>query len=258
MEEPYVLLVIKKLIPMDLIGLKPKKQYQIELAKTLSGHWYSVKEKDKLLGYFPSSTTILLAFPQSLQLTKWIADNGWHESQRIKSEAGIAGTKIHTACDLLEEGVTLYERDYFTEEWVKIESFVNWFKEINPKLIAKEMAVFSKKYGYAGKVDRIYKINNEIILLDFKSGNHYNHHPLQFSSYAQAFEEMFEEKIDRTAALYLGASNKDGYRFVQYPEWKEHFKVFKSVQSTWNYENFGSKKKKKQPPILNLPSELKL
>ena len=45
---------------------------------------------------------------------------------------------------------------------------------------------------------------------------------------------------------------------TEYEDWKEHFKVFRSVHATWNYEYFGSKKKKKEPPILNLPSELKL
>lgn len=239
------------------------KHYKVELAKTLSGHWYSVTEvtakKEKFLGYFPSSTTILNAYPQSPQLTRWIADNGWQESQRIKSEAGERGTRIHTACDILEDGGTLFEKNYSTEEWVKINSFVNWFKEYKPELVVKEFPVFSKKGKYAGRLDRIYKINGEYNILDFKSSSSlHEHFPLQFASYALAVEENTDLKISNTAALLLGASNKNGYRYVLYPDWKDHYKIFEHVRATWQYDYFDSKKNPKEPPVLDLPSELKL
>lgn len=236
-----------------------KKHYKIELAKTLNQHWYSVWDGDKFLGHFPSSTTILNAYPQSVQLTKWIADNGWSESQRIKSEAGERGTRIHNACDYLEDGLELYENDYKIEEWVKIKSFVEWHKKYSPELIAKEFPIFSKKGKYAGRLDRIYKIDDEIVIVDFKSSSSlHEHFPLQFASYANAIEEMTDLKVDKTAGLLLGASNKDGYRFVEYPEWKDHYKVFQNVYKTWQYENFGSKVRPKDAPILELPDSLKL
>src|SRR3990167_4164006 len=162
-----------------------KQPYVVELAETLSGHWYKVwkrKEskpvegdilfdgsndrfKGRYLGVFPSSTTILNAYPQSPQLTQWIAEQGWHESQRIKSEAGERGTRIHTATELLENGTELSEKDYSLEEWWKISTFVDWHKEYKPETIAVEFPVFSRKGKYAGTLDRIYKIAGEIILL---------------------------------------------------------------------------------------------
>ena len=79
--------------------MKYKNQYRVQLADTLQQHWYSVwkvkNKKEKFLGYFPSSTTILSAYPQSIQLMKWMADNGWNQSQIIKSEAGERGTPLH-------------------------------------------------------------------------------------------------------------------------------------------------------------------
>lgn len=241
------------------------KPYIVELAKTLSQHWYKVwrqqedGSKGEYLGVFPSSTTILNAYPQSQFLTKWIADNGWSESQRIKSEAGERGTRIHTACDLLEDGVELLEQNYSLEEWVKINSFVDWFKEYNPELIAKEIAVFSKPGKYAGRLDRLYKIGGEITVLDLKSGSGlHEHFPLQFASYAKAIEENTDIEIVQTAALQLGASNKNGYRFVVYPDWRDHYKVFEHVRATWQYDFFDSKKNPKEPPVLDLPEKLKL
>lgn len=243
---------------------KTLKSYRVELAPTLSQHWYYVWQalssgKEKYLGVFPSSTTILNAYPQSPHLTQWIAEQGWNESQRIKSAAGEAGTRIHTACDLLEDGNTLVRGNYSLEEWWKISTFVTWHKEYKPEIILKEHPVFSKKGQYAGRLDRLYLLAGTVTVLDFKSSSAiHEHFPLQFSSYAKAIEENTDIKVGQTAALQLGAKNKSGYRLVLYPEWRDHYKVFEAVRETWEYENFSSKKNSKEPPVLELPEELKL
>lgn len=238
-----------------------RKQYRIELAKTLSAHWYHVWRieadgSETKLGVFPSSTTFLNAYPQSEQLTQWIAENGWQESQRIKSDAGKAGTRIHTACDLLEEGKTLDEDAYALEEWFKIKTFVDFHHQYNPELIAKEIQVFSETHGYAGRLDRIYKIMGAYTVLDFKSSrNFHKHFPLQFSSYATAIEEMADIEIAQTAMLKLGDQrNKEGYKFAIYPDWRDHFKVFLHVKATWEYDY----EHPDRPPVIDVPSTLKL
>lgn len=254
--------------------MKILKPYIIELAETLSGHWYNVWKakppkaiaglgsdgiKGRFIGCFPSSTTILNAYPQSPHLTQWIAEQGWHESQRIKSEAGERGTRIHAASDALEDGVEILKQNYSLEEWSKICSFVNWHNEYKPELIAKEFVVFSPKGKYAGRFDRLYKIGGEITLLDLKSSSSiHEHFPLQFASYAKAVEECTDIKIVQTACLQVGAKNKNGYRFVIYPDWKDHYKVFKNVRKVWQYDYFDSKKNPKEQPVLVLPDTLKL
>ena len=245
--------------------MKVLKPYIVELAKTLSQHWYHVwkakenGDKGRYLGAFPSSTTILNAYPQSVQLTKWIAEQGWHESQRIKSEAGERGTRIHHACELLEADTVLHEADYSLEEWFKIASFVDWHRTVMPVLIATEFPVFCQRGKYAGRLDRIYLIDGKVVLLDIKSGSGiHDHFPLQFASYAKAVEEMTDLKVELTAALQLGASNKNGYRYVEYPKWREHYEVFKNVMNVWQYDQFGARKNPKEPPVLELPPTLKL
>ena len=240
-----------------------KIPFRIQLAPTLSGHWYKVWEikkgkPDKYLGVFPSSTTILNAYPQSQQLTQWIAEKGWHESQRIKSEAGERGTRIHKAVELLLDGKELFEDNYSLEEWNKINAFVQWYKDFNPEDIVGEIALFSKKDKYAGRPDRLMKINNELYIIDWKtSSSLHANFPLQFSSYANAFEEITGIKVNYTAALQLGAKNQKGYRFAIYPreEWLDHYKVFKSVKETWEYDNKNPEGEKE---VLELPKTLKI
>lgn len=244
-----------------------KKQYRIELAKTLSGHWYSVwrihkgkkKDHEEFLGHYVSVTTFLNAYPTSEQLVQWIASQGFHESRQIRDAAGRAGTKIHSAIDDLIGGAILGEFAYTTEEWVKLQSFVDWYHEYKPEIIATEMAIFSRKGQYAGRIDCIARINGEVYVIDWKSSRSiHNSFALQFAAYANAIEEMTDLKIDNTACLQMGAANKNGYRFVIYPDWKEHYKVFKNVKATWMYDNLESRKNPKEPPVLDLPETLSL
>lgn len=234
--------------------------YTIQLAPTLSAHWYEVRDKrtGRKVGTFPSSTTILNAYPQSPHLTRWIAENGWQESQRIKSEAGERGTRVHHAIEALLDGQELARTDYVLEEWYKITAFTRWYDAYKPEDIAGEVAVFSKKGKYAGRVDRIMRINGELYVIDFKTSNSLHaHFPLQFASYANAIEETLGLTVDNTAAIQLGASNKNTYRFVIQPraEWRENYKVFQHVRNVWEYE-FGAKAQ--EPPILTLPDTLKI
>jgi hypothetical protein len=251
-----------------------KVNYRVELADTLTGHYYAVwetknklkisqktrKKIEKFLGYYPSSTTILNAYPTSEYLTKWIADNGFHESRAMRDEAGRRGTRIHTAIEALLSGEELSKELYTIEEWHKLDTFVAWYISYQPEILALEVPVFSKKEKYAGRLDCIARVNGLIYVLDWKSSaNLHKSFPLQFSSYAKAIEENTDIKIDAVAALQLGAKNKNGYRFVIYDDWRTlHYPVFQHVHATWNYDNFDSLKNPKELPILTLPLTLKL
>lgn len=232
-----------------------KKHYTIELAPTLQGHFYRVMSGKKFLGYVPSSTTILNAYPASPHLQRWIADRGWHESQRIKSDAGERGTRVHQACEWLMAGQELFRDQYSLKEWNMISGFVNWYRDYNPVVLGVETALYSHKYKYAGRVDLICELNGMIYIVDLKTSDSlHNSFALQFASYAQALEELTDLKVYRTATLQLG-KNKKGYRFKEYDDWKSDFKVFQSVRETWNYENPDLAK---EPPVLDLPVTLKL
>ena len=238
--------------------LNYKKQYRVELAKTLSGHFYSVwekgKKKEKFLGHYPSVTTYLNAFPTSEQLMKWMAEQGFHESRAIRDAAGRAGTKIHLAIEDLMKGEELQESMYTTEEWVKIKSFVDWHARYKPEVLATELPIFSKKGEYAGTVDCIAKISGEMYVLDWKSSRSIHETAyLQVAAYASAIEEQTDLKIISTGIVQLGARNKDGFRFAVSNDWKEQYKVFEHVRDTWKYAL-----QTKESPVLVLPPVLKL
>jgi hypothetical protein len=232
--------------------------FQVRIAPTLSGHWYKVTEDGKELGTFPSATTVLNAYPQSVHLMRWIADNGMSEANKLKKDAGIRGTNVHAAVERLLQGDIVEVRNYSLEEWYKIYTFTLWHAEFQPEVLALEMPLFSKKYGYAGRTDLICMIDNKLYIIDFKtSSTLYPHYFLQFAAYAQAFNEMFGETVDETAGLLLGAKNKKGYRMALSPNgWENDFKVFKAVKKVWEFDHGVDENY--EAPVLELPEELHL
>lgn len=239
------------------------KQYTIQLAPTLSEHWYEVtrlqKRGVKKLGYFPSSTTILNAYPQAAHLNKWIGENGWNESQRVLKEAGMRGTRVHDAVEALLEGEELWHHHYSLDEWNRVNAFVSWYKEANPQILGVEVALFSEKYGYAGRVDCVCILDGKVTVIDWKtSGSMYPHFPLQFASYAQAIEETTDLKIQQTAGLQLGSKSKKGWKLEVHENWREHLRMFLTVRDIWEYDRFGTRKQRPEPPVLKLPDNLRL
>ena len=241
-----------------------KKNYRIELAKTLDKHWYNVWEvlssnKEKFLGCFPSITTILNAYPHSEQLVKWIAEKGYNEAREHRDQAGKDGTQVHTAIENLLNGAELTEEGFKLEVWNKIHSFAKWHAEYKPEIIRLELPVFSKKLEVPGRVDCIAKLNDQLYVLDWKSSRSiHNSYYLQLSAYATAIEEMTDLKVDNVGVLQLGNRTKKGYTLSIDPEWRDNIRVFKAIKETWTYDTKKEGQGKVIAPVLELPSKIKL
>ena len=85
-----------------------------------------------------------------------------------------------------------------------IKAFYQWTKDYKiDKIIAHEKQVRSDKYGYAGTLDLLVKSNNNIILVDIKTGKGiYETYHMQVSAYKQALSEM-GTNVDGAAILLL-------------------------------------------------------
>jgi len=233
---------------------KKTKVLNVSLAPTLKDHWYYVNYENGTKDLFPSVTTRLHAFPQNAFLTKWIAEQGYHESQEIKEDAGRRGTQVHDAIELLLTGGEVNKDSFALLEWYKISKFIEWYRQFSPKILHTELPLVSKKFKYAGKVDCIMKLGDGVFVVDWKtSSSVHSTFALQTAAYANAIEEMGLMKVTGTAVLQLGAKNKDGYRFITYPDWKEDFKTFKAVSDVFDFD-FGDEK----PMIIDLPQTFKL
>ncbi len=216
---------------------------------TLDERHYQINDK-----FVPSVTWICEYYPKGVAFFRWLADKGWSQAEQIKSMAGEKGSKVHQAIESLLDGKTVRmeskfinketgeEEELNVEEYEAIMSFVNWFNEVKPEIVAKEVFVYNKKEGYAGMLDLLCRINGRPHIIDFKiSQNIWPSHKLQVSAYKHAIlnSGIAEENINtvkdtKLAILQVGyRRNKKGWKFN---EIEDKFDLFLAAKQIWSNE----------------------
>lgn len=232
--------------------------------------WYGKEITNRETGlpeiiWLPSSTWIKSYYYMSPYLMKWIAEKGLTEAEAIKKEAGTKGDKIHQATeDIDKNGEVAIDAKYLNkgngemeeltaEELEAIKSYKDFIDETKPELLANEMTVFADKY--AGTLDRIWRINGEIWIIDLKTSKSiYKDMLLQVSSYSHAdidYKKMgiTKEEWDnrKLAILQLGYSrNSKKYKFTEIPD---RYDLFEIAYQTWQEENPEVKPKQRDFPL---------
>lgn len=242
---------------------------------TVDERWYGIEQKDKLYVYLPSVTWIASMYPKSKAFYRWLMEKGW-EAEEIKIAAGDRGSKVHQACEELEKtgsvpvdaqfiNPTSNQPEELTIEEVDcIISFRDWLNEAKPELLASEMTVFgydyeddvSVGYGYAGTLDRIYRIDGQVWIVDLKTSKEiWEEHKLQISAYSHAeidFKSLgiTEEEWQncKLAILQLGfKKNKKGYKFTLI---EDKFNLFLMARAIWQNEHGDEKPKQRDYPLV--------
>jgi hypothetical protein len=247
------------------------KEKGIVRITTLDERWYAKPGENKLTGlpeyqFFPSSTWIAGMYPKGIEFYKWLANKGWDEAEAIKSAAGRRGSKVHQATEHLEKNGSFTIETQFlnhdndllellsTEELGCVLSFIEWHKETKPQLLANEMTVFGD--GYAGTLDRIYRIDGQVYIVDLKTSQYiWEEMKLQVSSYSHASIDYKslgitdEEWNNRMLAiLQLGYKlNKRSYKFT---EIEDKYNLFEMAKLVWANENPNAKPKQKDYPLV--------
>lgn len=221
--------------------------------------------------YYPSVTYVLSYFPKDRFFEGWMKDVG-HNADIIMRRAGDEGTQVHKAIEdyLAGEEITWIDDfgnvRYGLEVWKMILKFADFWETHKPTLVESETHLFSDELKVAGTGDLVVRIGDELWLLDIKTSNnlHYTY-DLQLSVYRQAWNELFDTKIDKTGILWLKAStrgaDKTGKK-IQGQGWQlkptegeleENLEVFKHL-----YEIFKVKNPDLKPYSEILPTSIKL
>jgi len=211
---------------------------------------------------------------KELDFYKWLAQKGWDEAEAIKVAAGDKGSKVHYACGDIDEGkevrmdskylnqTTGQEEELTTEEYECLISFRDWTDKTKPELLASEITAFNKKEMYAGTIDKIYRIDKQIWILDLKTGqNLWPEQELQISSYSHLdidFQKLGITKKEwqgrKLAILQIGyRRNKNRYKFT---EISDKFKLFLNAREVWENENPGAEPKQASFPV-SIKSEIR-
>jgi hypothetical protein len=248
---------VKRLLEVDTEGKR---------VSILDNRYYYKDEK-----YYPSVTSILQYMPKGKFFENWLKDVG-HNADVIARKAADEGTQVHNAIErylqgekihfLNEEGYSKYSLDV----WKMILKFHEFWTNFKPTLIESEIHLYSNIYTFAGTCDLVLEINGEKWLLDIKTSNSLHvSQDLQLSAYAQAWNELFEEKIDRIGIIWLKSSKRgedkknnkmQGKGWEIYESDKsieENLKIFQYVHELYKLEHPDPK-----PVSEHFPTEIQI
>jgi len=204
--------------------------------------------------YYPSVTSILQYMPKNKFFETWLKDVG-HNADVIMRKAADEGTQVHDAIEkyvagekitwLNSEGYSNYSLDV----WKLILKFHEFWSVCKPTLLASEIHLFSDTYKYAGTCDLVVEIDGVRWLLDIKTSKSvHTSMDLQLAAYAQAWNETFEEKIEKTGIIWLKSSKqKEGKNgTMQGKGWEiyqpsrtfeENLKLFHNIHELYKLEH---------------------
>lgn len=113
-----------------------------------------------------------IELPSVSKVTRFISREVYGDvNQYVLDNACDRGTKVHTATELLDK----YGKVECEEEIVPyIQAYIKWRKDkgiTNDQIAEIESAYGDVELGYAGTIDRIFLIDGEYWLVDFKSSS---------------------------------------------------------------------------------------
>lgn len=150
---------------------------------------------------------------------------------RVKDKAASRGLSIHQLTEKIDKGekvrIPMAAKGY-------VKAYVQFLKDISPTNILAEHTVFSRKYGYAGTLDRLVRIGKDRAILDIKTGKRiYDEVGLQLSAYKHAWNELNpKSKVNKCFVLLL----KDDGKYV-FGEKDAPIEVFLAFKKGWEWFN---------------------
>lgn len=194
----------------------------------------------------PSVTTILDAtYPKGAAYFEWLKRAG-EDADEIRDEAGKRGSIVHNLTESLDYGAEVSMCDpgggpkYKMMEWAMVERYVEFRKMHKPVVTDIELNMVDASLGFAGTLDRVMMIGDDLWIIDLKTSNAvYDQYELQLIAYWQLYCKLrkvpeHEALKIRLGVLHLNAKTKTYGKgeAIQGPGWQ--------LVETWNTKEFLS------------------
>lgn len=182
----------------------------------------------------PGTTTVLsvLAKPALVPWANRLGLQGIDVGKYV-DELADAGTCAHylIECHLggIEPDLSPYSGEQISLARNSLAKFYEWEEQNKPEVVASELALVSKKYGYGGTIDLIAVIRKRLEVVDFKTAKAlYPEHAHQLAAYVELAREN-GYPVKRARILRIGRTPDEGYEERQWPvkDLKDNFDLFK-------------------------------
>ena len=155
------------------------------------------------------SVTQILGVIRKPGLEKWRGDLGNAEADRVGREAADFGTRVHSACELIANGV-LHDGGppHGADELACVEAYASWFNANVREVLACETRLASATHRYAGTVDLVAVLmTGETAVIDLKTSSMVDSgFGLQLEAYRRALME--QDGIEPTRRLVVQMPRK--------------------------------------------------
>lgn len=178
--------------------------------------------------YYSSVTTIL---------------SGFRTNQvEFYNDYATIGTRAHYEIlglyDDMEPPESVYR--YLSESEVnhRLDSALEMWETLDVGDVVKvEYPIKNDKYLYAGRVDMLTCIDEELVIADLKTGNYYKHYPMQLAAYWEATREKYP-KLSRGVIYQIDLNEKRN------PEHKAQEHWYELDELKEEFRNFAKRAKK--------------
>lgn len=220
--------------------------------------------------FYPSVTSVLAYWPKNPAFYEWLKDVG-RNADTIMKEAGMKGTASHNAIEeYLKTGKSEYKGPSHARTYQDVNKFDEFWNMAKPKLLYTEVPSRHDVYKYAGTVDLVLQVGEEVWVIDIKtSKNMHESYYGQLTAYKKAIEDdniRFKDitKVDRVGILWLNASTRgpskkpdiyqgDGWKLIFVEEEEKYWQGF--LNAYFFYKLYNPEPK---PKALTLPPTLTL
>lgn len=151
-------------------------------------------------------------------------------------KASKRGTTLHKALELFDLG-RLGNRSAYEPYITAWEAFK---REKNVVILESEYIVHTETY--AGTLDRLVLLDDQLAIIDIKTGSVSLGHPIQTAAYSMALRTLaaFEDEEILRFCLYF---DEDEYCLIEHEDDARDEMVFHSALDIWHYKKEMAKKK---------------
>jgi len=110
-----------------------------------------------------------------------------------------------------------------------------WRADLEPRPVALENVVYSRKLGCAGTFDAVMEIDGKRVIVDYKTGGVYDDHAIQLAAYAGLWGMMNNTRPIDTCQVVQIDTVEETYTVHHLDDWKPYWEeAFLPLLKVWH------------------------